>query len=92
MTSLVPAIAYIVSGIVLASGASMFALQARQRGAVRMGAYALACLLWIALAFAIDEGLSRASRPWHAVAALAALFVVLGFPCYVIRQVLTRRD
>ena len=84
------AIPYVVAGMVLANGITLYTLRSGAKAASRAALYVGVTFLWVGAAFVLDDGLLRAARPWHAIAVTIALFVVFGFPAYVASRIAAR--
>lgn len=76
---------FVTVGLAAANGGAWFAFRRGSSG--RKVAVLAACYAaWTGLGFWLDPGMAGAARPYHALASSIALYVVLGFPAFVLAR------
>lgn len=78
--------AFVALGLVLANVACWIALDSRLPSWLRAGQFALLFGLWLAAHALHERGAPVAAMPGQAMSVALALFVVFGFPAFVVRQ------
>lgn len=81
---------FLALGAVLANAAAWLATDRRRSPIWKAAAFALGFGLWLALAWGHQLGGLVAAHPGHANGVALALFVVLGLPAWIARQVAHR--
>lgn len=73
-------------GLGAANGSTWFALRRDSPAALGTLAFALGCFGWLGLGLWLDPRLLAATHPYHALVSGAALYVVMGFPAFVLSR------
>lgn len=81
---------FALAGALAANAGAWFAFRRGAPGARGVGVLFAGYAAWLALGFWLDPAMASAARPWHALATSLALYVVLGFPAFVARQVMRK--
>lgn len=78
------------AGLLAANGGAWFAFRPGSTGGRRVAVPVACYAAWCGLGFWLDPAMAAAARPYHALASSLALYVVLGFPAFVLAR-LTRK-